>query len=76
MTARDKVISIIAHGLQVKEEDVTDDKSLEDLGADELDKIEFIMALEEEFKIEISEEDSDKFVTIKDVVIYIEAKTA
>jgi acyl carrier protein len=50
-----------------------DSSFIEDLGADSLDIVELVMALEEEFNVEISDEDAEKIRTVKDVVNYIEA---
>jgi acyl carrier protein len=74
MAVADKVKSIIVEQLGVDEEEVTPDASfVDDLGADSLDTVELVMALEEEFNIEISDEDAEKIRTVKDVVTYIEA---
>ena len=70
----EKVKEIICEQLGVEEDDVTPNaKFIEDLGADSLDIVELVMALEEEFNIEISDEDAEKIRTVKDVVTYIEA---
>ncbi len=71
-----KVKNIIVEQLGVALEQVTPEaKLVDDLGADELDSVELIMALEEEFNIEIPDEDSDKLLTVDDVIKYIEEKT-
>ena len=68
----EKVKTVIVEQLGIDEASVRMDSSfLDDLGADSLDIVEFIMALEEEFGIEIPEEDVEKIVTVKDVVEYI-----
>ena len=68
----EKVKAIIVEQLQVSEETVTEDASfIDDLGADSLDLVELIMALEEEFGIEIPDADAEKVVTVSDVVNYI-----
>ncbi len=73
----DRVKAIIAEQLGVKIEEVTDSASfIEDLGADSLDTVELVMALEEEFGIEIPDEDAEKMGSVGDAVKYIEAKTA
>lgn len=67
-----RVKKIVVEQLGVKEEEVTTDASfVDDLGADSLDTVELVMALEEEFEIEIPDENAEKIVTIKDAVKYI-----
>jgi len=67
-----RVIEIIVEQLGVSEEEVTLEASfVDDLGADSLDLVELIMALEEEFGLEISDEDAEKIQTVHDVVNYI-----
>ena len=71
----DRVRAIIAEQLGVKLEEVTDAASfIEDLGADSLDTVELVMALEEEFGIEIPDEDAEKMASVGDAIKYIEAK--
>ena len=71
----DKIKSIVVDQLGVDENQVTEDASfVDDLGADSLDTVELIMAFEEEFDIEIPDEDAQKIKTVKDVMEYIEAK--
>jgi len=73
----DKIKSIIAEQLGVKPEEVTPQASfIEDLGADSLDTVELVMALEEEFGVEIPDEDAEKMTTVGDAVKYIEEKLA
>jgi acyl carrier protein len=68
----EKVKKIIVEQLGVDEAEVTPDASfVEDLGADSLDTVELIMVLEEEFGIEIPDEDAEKIVHVKDAVQYI-----
>jgi acyl carrier protein len=68
-----KVKKIIVDQLGVEEDDVTPEASfIDDLGADSLDIVELIMALEEEFGIEIPDEDAEKIATVKDAVSYIQ----
>jgi len=72
----DRVRAIIAEQLGVKLEEVTDWASfIEDLGADSLDTVELVMALEEEFGIEIPDEDAEKMVTVGDAIKYIDTKS-
>ena len=73
----DRVRAIIAEQLGVKVEEVTDAASfIEDLGADSLDTVELVMALEEEFGIEIPDEDAEKMTSVGDSIKYIDSKTA
>jgi acyl carrier protein len=67
-----RVKKIVVEQLGVKEEEVTTEASfVDDLGADSLDTVELVMALEEEFETEIPDEDAEKIITIKDAVKYI-----
>ncbi|HLB43430.1 MAG TPA: acyl carrier protein [Gammaproteobacteria bacterium] len=67
-----RVKKIVVEQLGVKEEEVTADASfVDDLGADSLDTVELVMALEEEFETEIPDEDAEKIITIKDAVNYV-----
>ena len=71
----EKIKSIVADQLGVDEDQVTEDASfIDDLGADSLDTVELIMAFEEEFDVEIPDEDAQKIRTVKDVREYIESK--
>lgn len=77
MAIEEKIKSIIAEQLGVKAEEVTPQASfIDDLGADSLDTVELIMALEEEFNVEIPDEDAEKMATVGDAIKYIEAKTS
>ncbi len=68
-----RVKNIIVEQLGVKPDQVTPEaKFIEDLGADSLDTVELIMALEEEFGIEVPDEQAEKLATVGDVVKYIE----
>lgn len=70
----DKVKKIIAEQLSVSEDQITPEASfVEDLGADSLDTVELVMALEEEFEIDIPDEEAEKIVTFQDVLNYIKA---
>jgi acyl carrier protein len=69
----EKVKAVIVDQLGVDEDQITIDSSfIDDLGADSLDTVELIMAFEEEFGVEIPDEDAEKIKTVKDVVTYIE----
>ena len=71
----EKVKSIVAEQLGVKTEEVKDDaKFIDDLGADSLDTVELVMALEEEFGAEIPDEDAEKLTTVGEAIKYIEDK--
>ena len=68
----DKVKKIIIDQLGVDEAEVTAEaKFIDDLGADSLDTVELVMALEEEFGIEIPDEDAEKIATVQDAITYI-----
>ena len=68
-----KIKSIVADKLSINASDITADTTLEDLGADSLDVVEVIMALEDEFDIEISDEIAENISTVGDLVDYIKA---
>ncbi len=68
----EKVKKIICEQLNVSGEDVVPDASfVDDLGADSLDQVELIMAMEEEFDVSIPDEDAEKISTVKDAIEYI-----
>jgi acyl carrier protein len=71
----EKVRSIIAEQLGVKPEEVVDKASfVDDLGADSLDTVELVMALEEEFGIEIPDEDAEKITHVSEAIRFIKEK--
>jgi acyl carrier protein len=73
MSIDEKIKKIICEQLEVSEEDVVPEASfVDDLGADSLDQVELIMAMEEEFGISISDEEAEKIVTVKDAIDYIQ----
>ncbi len=75
-TLEEKVKKIIAEQLSVSEDQITPEASfVEDLGADSLDTVELVMALEEELEIDIPDEEAEKIVTFQDVLTYIKAHT-
>jgi len=70
----DRVKKIVVEQLGVKEEDVKSSSSfVEDLGADSLDTVELVMALEEEFECEIPDEEAEKITTVQQAIDYINA---
>jgi len=77
MSLKQQIIDIITEQLGVDAADITAEKSfVEDLDADSLDLTELIMAFEEAFGFEISEEDAEKLKTVGDVIEYIENRKA
>ncbi len=74
MSVYDDVKAIIVEQLGVDEEEVKpESKFVEDLGADSLDTVELVMAIEEKFGIEIPDTDAEKIASVKDAVDYIES---
>ena len=74
MNTFDKVKAIVVEQLGVDEAEVTIDSTfIDDLGADSLDIVEFIMAFEEEFNVEIPDDVAEKIKTVKDTVEYIDS---
>ena len=72
MSIEERVKKIVVEQLGVKEEEVTSEASfVDDLGADSLDTVELVMALEEEFKTEIPDEDAENITTVKQAVDYV-----
>lgn len=76
MSIDKKIKQIIAEQLGLNEDEILDEASLiDDLGADSLDIVELVMAMEEEFEMEIPDEDAEKIATVKDVVDYVKKRT-
>jgi acyl carrier protein len=74
MVSEKRIKEIIVEQLGVEEDQITSDASfIDDLGADSLDTVELVMAFEEEFDIEIPDEDAEKIRTVRDVVNYLNA---
>lgn len=72
-----KVIAVIAEQLSLPEDDVkADSRFVDDLGADSLDIVELVMEMEEEFDIEIPDDDIEKMLIVQDVITYIAKHTA
>ena len=73
MSIEERVKKIIVEQLGVKEEDVKPEASfVEDLGADSLDTVELVMALEEEFDIEIPDEEAERITTVQSAIDYVQ----
>ncbi len=76
MSVEDKMKKIIAEKLSVAMEEIVPEASfVDDLGADSLDLVELIMSMEEEFDTDISDEDAEKIITVKDAIDYINAQS-
>lgn len=77
MPLEKRVKEIIVEQLGVEEEQVTPEASfIDDLGADSLDTVELIMAFEEEFDVEIPDEEAEKIITVKDAISYVKLQQA
>ncbi len=77
MAILDDVKEVVVEQLNVSPDEVKEDsKFVEDLGADSLDVVELVMALEEKFDIEIPDEEAEKIATVKDAITFIEANNA
>ncbi|MDX9813553.1 MAG: acyl carrier protein [Sulfurimonas sp.] len=75
MALLDDIKAVVVEQLGVNADEVKEEsKFVEDLGADSLDVVELVMALEEKFDIEIPDDEAEKIRTVKDVVAYIESK--
>ncbi len=76
MSVFDRIVELIVEKLGVEPEEVTREASfIDDLGADSLDIVELIMDIEDEFELEIPDEDAEKISTVQEAVSYIEKKT-
>jgi acyl carrier protein len=74
MSVLEKVKKIVAENLGVEEDKISENSSfVEDLGADSLDTVELVMAFEEEFGVEIPDEEAEKILKVSDAVKYIES---
>jgi acyl carrier protein len=75
MGLEDRVSAIVVEQLGVTQEELAPEASfIDDLGADSLDIVELVMAMEEEFDIEIPDDDAEKIQTVKDVISYLKGK--
>ena len=73
---KDKVKKIVADHLGIEQEKVTEEASfIDDLGADSLDTVEWVMAFEEEFGSEISDSEAEKILTVGDAIKFIESSS-
>jgi acyl carrier protein len=76
-TVEERVKKIVVEQLGVKEEEVSNESSfVDDLGADSLDTVELVMALEEEFECEIPDEEAEKITTVQQAIDYINTRLA
>ena len=76
MEVKERVIEVLSDKLGINKLEIKETQDImNDLGADSLDLVEFVIAMEEEFGIEISDEDTDKIKTVGDAVRYIEEHT-
>jgi len=76
MATFDRVKKVVVEQLDVAEDEVTPQASfVDDLGADSLDVVELVMGLEEEFDVEIPDEDAEKITTVQEAVSYIDEKS-
>lgn len=76
MSVEDKITKIISEKLDVDKNEVVPKASMvDDLGADSLDLVELVMTMEEEFDIEISDEEAEKLVTVQNAIDYIKANS-
>lgn len=75
MSTFDRVKKVVVEQLEVGEDEVTPQASfIDDLGADSLDVVELVMGLEEEFDVEIPDEEAEKITTVQEAVDYIDSK--
>ncbi len=75
-SVEERVKQIVVEQLGVSEDEVSGDSSfIDDLGADSLDTVELVMALEEEFNCEIPDEEAEKILTVKDAIDYVNSHT-
>ena len=76
-SVQERVKKIIVEQLGVSDDQVTSEASfVDDLGADSLDTVELVMALEEEFDVEIPDDDAEKITTVKEAVAFVEAQSS
>ncbi len=76
MNVDKKIKQILADQLGIAEEEISNEASfIEDLGADSLDIVELVMAMEEEFEMEIPDEDAEKLLTVQDAVDYVKKRS-
>jgi acyl carrier protein len=74
-TVHDQIYDLISMGLKIDKDKIhLESRFIDDLGADSLDQVELVMALEESFEIDIPEDDAEKFATVNDIIEYIALK--
>ncbi len=69
---RNKVIALLAHILKISKETITDESTLESLGADSLNRVQIVMELEDAFNVEISDDDAEKLITVKNTIEHMQ----
>lgn len=74
MSTLERVKNVVAEGLNVEIDDITEESTLDALGADSLDVVELVMSIEEEFEIEIADEDAESLEKVGDIIKYVEEK--
>lgn len=74
LDTHNKIVAIIADELKVDKSTIKDSSTFQDLGADSLDMVQMVMKLEEQFGIEINDEEAEKLTTVADVVSYVHNK--
>lgn len=71
MDIESRVIRVVAIGMRIREDEITADSTLDNLGAESLDKIEILMMIEDEFGVEIPDADAEKMMSVKNAVDYL-----
>lgn len=72
MDIESRVIRVVAMGMSMREDEITADSTLDNLGAESLDKIEILMMIEDEFGVDIPDADAEKMMSVKNAVDYLE----
>jgi len=74
INTKEELLKFIADNVGINVDIKEEDELMKDIGFDELDHVELVMALEEEFNIEIPDEDAEKFITTKNIIDYLQSK--